>query len=58
LLTFVAHQLKAQQVVALYKGTIPNSLPNNMIEVTLEWGGRLGGYKSIAQPALMLAPAM
>lgn len=44
--------LLAQTVIPLYTGSIPNSLPNNMKEITLNWDGHFGGYKSIANPTL------
>jgi acetyl esterase/lipase len=52
LLIIATHQMMAQQVIPLYKEAIPNSLPNTMKEITLEWDGHFGGYKSIARPTL------
>jgi hypothetical protein len=44
--------LFAQTVIPLYTGAIPNSVPNNMKEITINWDGHFGGYKSIANPTL------
>jgi len=44
--------LKAQEVIPLYNGPIPNSISNSMKEITLNWDGQFGGYKSISQPTL------
>ena len=44
--------LNAQKIIALYDGDIPNSLPHPMKEITLNWDGQFGGYKSISKPTL------
>ena len=44
--------LKAQEIIPLYSGAIPNSIPGNMKEMTLKWDGQFGGYKSISKPTL------
>ena len=44
--------LKAQEVIPLYNGAIPNSISNTMKEITLNWDGQFGGYKSISKPTL------
>ena len=42
----------AQHTVPLYKGEIPNSIPNSMKEIKMENNGTLVGYRSISQPTL------
>ena len=49
---FLAGNLKAQEIIPLYSRVIPNSIPNNMKEITLNWEGQFGGYKSISKPTL------
>ncbi|MDN3654249.1 alpha/beta hydrolase [Ferruginibacter paludis] len=51
-LVLSAARLLAQTVIPLYTGAIPNSVPNNMKEITINWDGHFGGYKSIATPTL------
>ncbi|WP_411273197.1 alpha/beta hydrolase [Daejeonella sp.] len=49
----------AQKVIPLYSdGLIPNSIPYNMKEITLNRNGKFAGYKSISKPTLeMYLPA-
>ncbi len=42
----------SQKIIPLYNKAIPNSLTNNMKEITLYWDGKFGGYKSISIPTL------
>ena len=51
-LTLVAVQLYAQQVIPLYRETIPNSTPYAMKEIKMEKDGLLVGYRNISQPTL------
>ena len=44
--------LQAQEVIPLYNGDIPNSIPYPMKEVTLNWDGQFGGYRNISKPTL------
>ena len=44
--------LRAQEVIPLYDGEIPNSIPYPMKEVTLNWDGQFGGYRNISKPTL------
>ena len=44
--------LYAQQTIPLYKGEIPNSIPNSMKEIKMENNGTLVGYRSISLPTL------
>jgi acetyl esterase/lipase len=44
--------LNAQQIIPLYNGDIPNSIPNSMKEIKMENNGTLVGYRSISQPTL------
>jgi len=47
--------LKAQQVISLYKGAIPNSLPYCMKEIALNpVDGPCGGFKNISVPSLQI----
>jgi len=48
----LAGNLKAQEIIPLYSGAIPNSIPNNRREITLKWDGQFGGYRSISKPTL------
>ncbi|MEI6138887.1 MAG: alpha/beta hydrolase [Mariniphaga sp.] len=44
--------LNAQQTIPLYKGEIPNSIPNSMKEIKMENNETLVGYRSISEPTL------
>ncbi|MEI8115712.1 MAG: alpha/beta hydrolase [Bacteroidia bacterium] len=44
--------LNAQQIFPLYKGEIPNSVPNSMKEIKMENNGTLVGFRSISIPTL------
>ncbi len=44
--------LHAQQTIPLYKGEIPNSIPNSIKEIKMENNGTLVGYRSISLPTL------
>ncbi len=48
----LAGSLKGQETISLYEGAIPNSIPYNMREVTMNWNGQFGGYNSISKPTL------
>lgn len=54
LFLLASYSLIGQQVINLYPGTIPNSKPYLMKEVTVEDHGRLYGYRNISQPTLTL----
>jgi len=47
-----AGNLTAQEIISLYPGAVPNSKPYVMKEITLNWDGQFGGYKSISKPTL------
>lgn len=42
----------AQQIIPLYEGAIPNSIPYFMKQETLRWDGQFGGYRNISLPTL------
>lgn len=44
--------LISQEVIALYDNVIPNSIPSDIKEVTLNWDGQFGGYRNISKPTL------
>ena len=44
--------LKAQEVIPLFNDEIPNSISYPMSEITLNWDGQFGGYKSVSKPTL------
>ena len=48
----ITGNLKAQKIIPLYDGEIPNSLPYAMKEITLNWDGQFGGFRSISKPTL------
>jgi acetyl esterase/lipase len=52
ILLIVSLNLQAQLVIPLYSGSIPNSKPYAMKEITMENNGQLLGYRNIAQPHL------
>ncbi len=54
LFLLASYSLIGQQVINLYPGTIPNSKPYLMKEVTVEDHGRFYGYRNISQPTLTL----
>lgn len=54
LLLFVFFSGNAQQILPLYQNQIPNSLPYQMKEITMENKGVLVGYRSISQPTLSI----
>ena len=51
-LVFIACTCKAQEVLPLYSGAIPNSISYRMKEIVLKSDGDFFGYKSISQPTL------
>jgi acetyl esterase/lipase len=52
LLFLVSTVLTAQEIITLYPGEIPNSLPNQMKEVAIYSNGSFKGYHSVSQPTL------
>jgi len=55
LVTVLNGSLKAQQIIPLYKGVIPNSLPYCMKEIALNpVDGPCGGFKNISVPSLQI----
>ena len=55
-LTTFGSALYAQKIIPLYSDSIPNSIPNKMMEATLDWDGKFGGYKNISIPTLAVYP--
>jgi acetyl esterase/lipase len=51
---FASLQITAQQVIPLYQGEIPNSIPSKMKEVTVYEHGVLYGYQKVSIPTLTL----
>ncbi|MEQ6120715.1 alpha/beta hydrolase [Reichenbachiella sp. MALMAid0571] len=49
---FIVFISKAQEVLPLYTGVVPNSKPYQMKEIELKKDGNFFGYKSISQPTL------
>lgn len=47
-----AVQLSAQEVIPLYNGEIPNSIPNTMQEEVMNFGDEVAGYRNISEPTL------
>lgn len=47
-----AVQLSAQEVIPLYNGEIPNSIPNTMQEEVMKFGDEVAGYRNISEPTL------
>ena len=52
LLFLLSTVLTAQEIITLYPGEIPNSLPNQMKEVTTYNNGSFKGYHSVSKPTL------
>ncbi len=42
----------AQKIIPLYSEPVPNSIPYDMKEITLNRNGKFAGYKSISKPTL------
>jgi len=54
ILFFAVVNLSAQEVIPLYPGVIPNSIPNDMKEDTLKFGDVIVGYRNISVPTLQV----
>jgi len=52
LIVAVISNMSAQKVIPLYHKDIPNSIPYDMKEITMNWDGQFGGYRSISKPTL------
>ncbi len=52
LLLFVALHLASQEIIPLYPGAIPNSIPYQMKEVKEERDGKFYGYMNVSKPTL------
>jgi acetyl esterase/lipase len=52
LLLFTCGMLAAQEVIPLYQGEIPNSLPYDMKEIVTTSDGSFKGYSKVSKPTL------
>jgi len=52
LLLFLAGSVKAQQIIPLYSGTIPNATSYTMREIASEKDGRVVWYRKVSKPTL------
>src|SRR4051812_25665262 len=44
--------VKAQKAIPLYPDSIPNSTGYKMVELPVEWNGKISGYRNVSQPSL------
>lgn len=52
LIVGVLSNMSAQKVIPLYDKDIPNSISYDMKEITMNWDGQFGGYRSVSKPTL------
>ena len=52
IILFATVGLSAQEVIPLYDGEIPNSIPNTMKEEPMKFGDEVAGFRNISEPTL------